>query len=81
MQKTKPEALCRGNAFEHLRKYGNLYSIKIKTKDSNIRVLYSYNGEGKIILNSFYEKSGKKATSYDKYAPIAIERRKELLSQ
>lgn len=81
MQNIKPEVLCTNSNFENLKEYHNLYSMKLKSKGYNIRVLYSYSDRGKLLINSFYEKAGKRNTEYKKYAEIALERRKELIEQ
>lgn len=60
---------------EHLKKYGNMYSLHINTNDKNYRLLFSKKSKKKFFLHMFYEKSGKGATSYDKHVPIALERR------
>ena len=60
---------------EHLKKYGNMYSLHLDADSKNYRLLFSRNKKGKLFLRMFYEKSGKKATSYAKNVPIAISRR------
>ena len=60
---------------EHLKKYGNMYSLHLDADSKNYRLLFSRNKKGKFFLRMFYEKSGKKATSYAKNVPIAISRR------
>lgn len=62
---------------EHLKKYGNMYSLHLDADSKNYRLLFSKNQEGKYFLRMFYEKSGKTATSYAKNVPIAISRRDE----
>lgn len=60
---------------EHLKKYGNMYSLHLDADSKNYRLLFSRNKKGKYFLRMFYEKSGKKATGYAKNVEIAISRR------
>ena len=60
---------------EHLKNYGNMYSLHIETNNKNFRLLFSKKANNKYFLHMFYEKSGKRNTSYEKHAPIAIKRR------
>ena len=52
--------------FEKLKNYRGLYSMHLDGKD------------GEIILHCFYEKEGKEVTGYEKHAPIAMERKREM---
>lgn len=70
-----PGVLCQNNKhFEKLKGYPNLYSLRIITNLCNLRVIYSYNSDGKILLHSFEERSGKKASDYRGHIPIALKR-------
>ncbi|MBO5417916.1 MAG: hypothetical protein J6A50_04850 [Clostridia bacterium] len=60
---------------EHLKEYGNMYSLHIDTNNKNYRLLFSKKSKKKYFLHLFFEKSGKGATSYEKHVPVAIERR------
>lgn len=60
---------------EHLKEYGNIYSLHLDEGSTNYRLLYSKNNDGKYFLRMFYEREGKDATSYKKNVPIAISRR------
>ena len=60
---------------EHLKKYGNMYSLHIDTQRKNYRLLFSKKDDKKFFLHMFYERSGKDDTSYAKHVPIAINRR------
>lgn len=64
--------------FEKLKSYRDLYSMHLESKDYNIRMLYTYRVDGEIILHCFYEKKGKEVTGYEKHAPIAMKRKREL---
>lgn len=66
---------CGTDWLEHLKKYGNMYSLHLDTDSKNYRLLFSKNSTGKIFLHMFYEKEGKTNTSYAKHVPIAISRR------
>lgn len=60
---------------EHLKAYGNLYSLHIDACSKNYRLLFTKNKQGKLFLHVFYERSGKKNTSYEQHAKMAIARR------
>lgn len=60
--------------FEKLKNAENMYSMHIKGKTFNVRVLYSFLSNGTILLHGFDEKSGKKVTDYSKAIPIAEKR-------
>lgn len=64
---------------EHLKKYGNMYSLHIDADSKNYRLLYSRTRKGKVFLRMFYEKSGKDATSYAANVPIAQQRMKDIV--
>lgn len=60
---------------EHLKAYGNMYSLHITTNNKNYRLLFSKKSKKKYFLHVFHEKKGKKITSYDTHVLKAIERR------
>ena len=60
---------------EHLKEYGNMYSLHVDTKTGNYRLLFTREKDGKLFLRMFDEKSGKKQTSYAKNVKIALERK------
>lgn len=60
---------------ERLKNYDNMYSLHLDADSKNYRLLFSKNKNGKLFLHMFYEKAGKRATSYDKHVPIALSRR------
>lgn len=60
---------------EQLKNYDNMYSLHIDTNNQNYRLLFSKKDNNKYFLHMFFERSGKKATSYDKHVQIALERR------
>lgn len=60
---------------EHLKEYDNMYSLHLDSKSQNFRLLFSKKSNGKYFLRMFYERSGKKVTSYAPNVKIAIERR------
>ncbi len=66
--------LCKSDNFEKLTDTSlSLYVMKIKTKD-NLRIIFSYNRDGSILLLLFAEKSGKRRTDYSGAIPKAIKR-------
>ena len=60
---------------ERLKKYDNMYSLHVDTRTQNYRLLFSKQSNKKYFLHTFFERSGKGATSYDKHVQIAIQRR------
>ncbi len=67
------------NQFELLKDTENMYSMHIKGKTFNIRILYSFLSNGTVLLHGFYERSGKGVTNYSKAIPIAEKRRAEYI--
>ncbi len=60
---------------EHLKKYDNIYSLHVNVDSKNYRLIFSKNKKSKLFLHMFYERSGKRNTSYEKHVEIAIKRR------
>ena len=68
--------LCKTSSFEKLTGVSeSLYALKIKT-GCNIRIIFSYERDGSILLLMFEEKEGKRKTDYSEVIPIAIKRLK-----
>lgn len=63
--------MCNHKKIEKLKDCNNLYSLRIITKNSNFRVLFSVMKSSKILLHTFYEKEGKDVTEYQSHIPIA----------
>lgn len=66
-----PEQATKTDVFEKLkgRNAHGLYRMKF-TKPCNIRIIYTYREDGKILLLAFLEKGGKRSTDYtDKLKP------------
>lgn len=53
-------------------------SLHVDMKDKNIRVLYSINQDGTVLLLGFHERAGKSATDYSQKIPEATRRLREL---
>lgn len=66
--------LLSSNQFERLKKDDNLFSMHIKGKTFNIRIIYSFLSDNTILLHGFYERSGKRSTDYFKAIDIAKQR-------
>lgn len=67
------------DSHEHL-KGSPLYSLHIQCKNYNIRLLTTFNEiQEPVFLLAFYERGGKRKTSYENHKPIAENRRQELL--
>lgn len=65
--------------FEKLKSANDLFSMKFKGNDMNLRILFSFDGESFVVLLCcFDEKSDSGKNSYRKYIPVALERMKEL---
>ena len=66
------------NNFEKLQGAPGLYSMKFKSPEINLRIIYSYNMEKPVmLLCCFYERDDSKET-YSKYIPIAKKRKREM---
>lgn len=76
LRMTPIHILCNGENFEKLKTYKNLYSMRVRATELNLRILFSYKSDGSILLHAFHEISGKKETGYEKHAPIAQDRLK-----
>ena len=70
---------CGPTWLEHLKEYGNMYSLHIKTHFENYRVLFSKHKNGKVFLHMFYEKNDKSNTSYSSHVPVAEKRMENYL--
>jgi hypothetical protein len=68
-----PEVFCTHKQIEKLSGASGLYVIKIKV-GCNIRVLFSLERDGTILLHSFQEKAGKSNTDYSSAIIIANNR-------
>ena len=69
-----PDQLVQLNEFELLKQASNLYSMHLKGKGFNYRILYQYLSDGEVLLLGFEEKHGKKVTEYSNFIPTALER-------
>lgn len=68
-----PSLFCEHGNIEKPKKTNGLYVIKIKI-DCNIRILFSVEKDGTILLHTFEEKGGKDKTGYTHAIPIAEKR-------
>lgn len=58
------------------------YSIHIKNKSLNFRFLMAFTPENTpVFLVAFFEKSGKRASSYSKYTPVLETRYKQIVGE
>ena len=65
--------------FEKLKNTDDLYSMKFKGKNMNLRLLYSYDVQSSaIMLHCFYEKDDSGKGNYSSHIPIALERKQEM---
>ena len=65
------------NWIEHLKEYGNMYSLHIVTRGVNYRLLFSKTTTGKLFLHAFYERNDSRVNSYANHVRKAIERREQ----
>ena len=71
----------KGAPMEHLKGEAPLCSMRFPFATTNFRVLFVYQNEHIYILSVFYERAGKKKTSYSAYTPVARRRLEELLKE
>lgn len=71
-----PALICNHGCIEKL-KTDDLFSMKIKLR-CNIRILFSLEKDGTILLHSFEEKAGKKVSEYGAAVKTAKDRLKEM---
>lgn len=69
------------SSFEKLTGSRGIYSMKLKSDQYNIRILYGYNNNSELFLLAFEEKSGKRTTDYSNQCPVAEQRLEELTSE
>lgn len=73
------EGVIKLNSFEKLQNITNMYSMKFKSNDMNLRILYKYDDEYDVLLLcAFEEKSDSGKDSYRKHIPIASKRMLEM---
>lgn len=66
--------------FEKLKDVEDLYSMKFKGKNMNLRMLFSYDVKSStIMLHCFYEREDSGKDSYSSHISIAIKRKKEMV--
>lgn len=66
--------------FEKLKDAEDLYSMKFKGKNMNLRMLFSYDVKSStIMLHCFYEREDSGKDSYSSHISIAIKRKKEMV--
>lgn len=79
MIKELGEKVIKLNSFEKLQNIPDIYSMKFKSNDMNLRILYKFeNGCYVLLLCAFEEKSDSGKDSYRKYIPIASKRMLEM---
>ncbi len=61
---------------EQLKHEENLYSLHLNAGHTNYRLLFTKTISGKYFLTLFYERSGKRNSSYAPHIPVALERMK-----
>lgn len=50
--------------FEKLKDANDLFSMRLKSKDFNYRIIYSFTASGTVLIHGFEEKAGKRKTDY-----------------
>ena len=76
-----PLSIQYREGFESLtNKADNLYSMRLIGKTFNIRILYSFLSNGTpVLLLAFYEKAGKRVSSYEAHIPAAKTRLQSMM--
>lgn len=60
----------------------DFYSLHIQSKTLNFRLLMTFTSENTpVFLVAFFEKSGKKISSYDKYTPVLKTRYNQIVGE
>lgn len=68
-----------GKNIERLKQTQGLCSIKMRCKELNLRLLFSFDKfQDKIMLHLFFEKDDSQKGQYSTHIPIALERKHEL---
>lgn len=68
-----------GKNIERLKQTQGLCSIKMRCKELNLRLLFSFDKfQDKIMLHLFFEKDDSQKGQYSAHIPIALERKREL---
>ncbi len=76
LSNTPVSILCKGENFEKLSDYRDLYIIRIQTQTLNLRILFIMEENGEVDMVAFEEYAGKHANNYEKYSPLAVKRAK-----
>ena len=71
----------KGAPMEHLSGEAPLCAMRFPFATTNFRVLFVYQNGHIYLLSVFYERAGKKKTSYSAHIPIARQRLEELLKE
>lgn len=75
----KGQAATKLDSFEKLKKAVNLYSMHLVGGCFNIRILYTFQNNDKILILAFYEREDKSKTDYTDIIPLAQKRLKYYL--
>lgn len=68
-----------GRNIERLKQSKGLYSMKMRCKELNLRLLFSFDKlHNKVMLHLFFERDDSRKDEYRTHIPIALERKKEL---
>ncbi len=66
-------------SFKKLKKNNDLWRMKLCIKKINIRIIYTYNNNGKaVLLHAFFEKNGKNVSDYSKHSLVAESRMEDI---
>lgn len=73
------ESAVDGRNIEKLKQSQGLYSMKMRCKELNLRLLFSFDKfQDKVMLHLFFERDDSGKDKYRAHIPIALERKKEL---
>ena len=71
---SNPTTFFFSTGLENPKGEPDIYSMRFKLKDKNIRILFFLQDGNLLALTAFHERSGKKISSYMSYFPTAHER-------
>jgi hypothetical protein len=68
-----------GRSIERLKQAQGLCSLKMRCKELNLRLLFSFDKfQDKVMLHLFFERDDSTKDKYSTHIPIALERKKDL---
>lgn len=79
LKKYKSKAVTISNGFKKLKVASNFWRIAICIENINLRIIYTFTNNGRILLlYAFFEKGNKNKTDYQNAIKVAQKRLKEI---